>query len=515
MVKGLAQGCGVFALAALVVVSAAPADAGHGSVGAPDHAGRTRLANDCANHTMNRRARHSTSRGGRCSSSTKRSARPSPLALYSSYADTAPPSTSDTSLPPGGFRYWQGPTVSSGDVPVASACGFTGPCYQWPLRVGKRGWRLRVALDTPMRSNTFELDVVDPKTGHVTSVTNTNMFDAEAYILNPPAGVWAVRVMPQDVSYASVRMRAKLEAAPSAMPKGHVALLPELRADPPMEFTFTAPANPANGLYPPDTVNPPLDVLGVHPLSCSADEMAPTEVGGGGAHARCLRFTSGPINAGVGPYEMHWTYAQDIANGQIHGGPLGHGPMYQTIHYADGTTSTRRAGTYEFHVTHGHFHDDGILDMRLFRVNPDDSLTPAGVGTKSGFCPANQLIGVWRSFDNGPPDAGIGSGDIGAGNCQHPVNGVLGLSPGWGDVYRWQRPGMYVEFGNNPDGLYVVRITIDSAHDVLQSRYAYNSSYALVKVTGDNVQEIERGQGLGPWDPHKIVFTGAGPASQN
>jgi hypothetical protein len=74
---------------------------------------------------------------------------------------------------------------------------------------------------------------------------------------------------------------------------------------------------------------------------------------------------------------------------------------------------------------------------------------------------------------------------------------------------------MYVEFGNSPDGLYVVRVTVDPHHDVLQSSYAYSSSYALIKVVGDSITEIERGQGLSPWDPHKIVFTGDGPASQN
>jgi hypothetical protein len=60
-----------------------------------------------------------------------------------------------------------------------------------------------------------------------------------------------------------------------------------------------------------------------------------------------------------------------------------------------------------------------------------------------------------------------------------------------------------------------VRITIDAGHEVLESSYANNSAYALVKVQGDHVQEIERGQGLSPWDPHKIVFTGAGPASRD
>jgi hypothetical protein len=363
-----------------------------------------------------------------------------------------------------------------------------------------------------MRSNTFELDLVDPA-GKVTSVSNNNAFDAEAYVVAPAAGTWTLRVMPQGVSNASFRMRAKLEAAPPQLPKGHVPLLPDLQADPPTEFSFVAPANPANGLYPPDTVNPPLDVLGFHPLSCTADEMAPTFIQGGAA-TKCLRFTSGPINAGIGPYEMHWTYAQDIADGKIQS-PIAHGPMFQTIHYGDGTTTTRPAGTYSFHVVHFHFHDDGVLSMALFAVGPGGSLTQVGVGTKSGFCPANQLLGNWRSFDNQPANGLIGSGDVGTGNCQDPVNGVLGLSPGWGDVYRWQRPGMYVEFGNNPDGLYVVRISIDVGHEVLESSYDNNSAYALVKVIGDRVLELERGQGPSPWDPHKIVFTGSGPASRD
>jgi hypothetical protein len=50
---------------------------------------------------------------------------------------------------------------------------------------------------------------------------------------------------------------------------------------------------------------------------------------------------------------------------------------------------------------------------------------------------------------------------------------------------------------------------------VLQSSRAYSSSYGLVKVVGDSITELERGQGLSPFDKHKIVFTGSGPASQN
>src|SRR5439155_1350982 len=95
---------------------------------------------------------------------------------------------------------------------------------------------------------------------------------------------------------ALVRMRALVESAPDPKPAGSTPLLPNLKAVPPFEFGFVAPANPANAAYPPDTVNPPLSVAGQQPMECTIDEMAPITLGGGGATG-CLRFTSGPINA--------------------------------------------------------------------------------------------------------------------------------------------------------------------------------------------------------------------------
>jgi hypothetical protein len=407
-----------------------------------------------------------------------------------------------------GGVFWDGTTVASGDVPDPSLCGTAGPCFTYHLHLPGPGARLRVAIDIPMRDDTFELDLLDPSGKQVASTQTSNAFDAEAFVTDPAPGDWTVRVMPEGVSDSSFRLRAKLERT-LAKPTGHVALLPDLKAVPPMEFGFVAPANPANGLYPPDTVNPPLDVGGMHPLSCTADEMAPTTIQGGAA-MKCLRFTSGPINVGSGPFEMHFSFTGDLAAQKMT--PIGHGPMTQTIHYADGTTTTRPAGTYSFHWLHGHFHDDHILDYQLFRVD-GERLVPAGAGTKSGFCPANQLFGEWRRFVQAPPDEIIGSGDTGTGNCQNPVDGVLGLSPGWGDIYRWQRPGQYVEFGTNGDGLYVVRCTVDIENQILESDESDNSAYALVKVVGDKVQLLERGQGSSPFDPDRTVFRGSGPAS--
>jgi hypothetical protein len=291
-------------------------------------------------------------------------------------------------------------------------------------------------------------------------------------------------------------------------------MLPNLRAVPPFEFGFVAPANPANAAYPPDTVNPPLSVAGVQPLECTVDEMAPITLGGGGAMG-CLRFTSGPINVGDGPFLKEFKFASDLASGQMQpDGPYLRGESRQIIVNADGKEWTRPAGTYSFHTTHAHFHDDGILTYELFKVD-GTTLTPAGKGTKSGFCPADQLMGQWREFRQDKP-GDFGGGDTATGNCYGAADdGLLSLTRGWGDVYRWQRPGQYVDWGNNIDGLYVVRATVDKSNTTLETNENDNAAYALIRVTGRRVDELERGQGMSPFDPDKIVFTGYGPGSQD
>ena len=90
---------------------------------------------------------------------------------------------------------------------------------------------------------------------------------------------------------------------------------------------------------------------------------------------------------------------------------------------------------------------------------------------------------------------------------------MLGLTPGWGDVYRWQRPGQYVEFAGQGDGTYVVRSTVDKANHILEADEMDNTSYALIRVVGRTIRILERGRGASPWDPKKVVYLGDGPAS--
>lgn len=431
-------------------------------------------------------------------------------AWHAAHGSTAA-STSSGGLHPGDMAFWDGGFVEAGNVRSADLCGVAGPCFEFPLVLQAGGARLRVAIDTPSREDTFKIEVIGPDGAVVASTTNGNQFNAEAFAAEPAVGPYVVRVLPQAVERAAFRMRAKLEEVVPAGPAGRVAMLPNLQVVPPYEFGFAAPVTP-NGSYPPDAANPPASAAGKTLYSCTQDESAPVEAGGAGA-VDCLRLTSGPMNVGAGPFDMRFTFVADLADGTANPAYL-RGPILQAVHYSDGSEELRDAGTYIWHTTHAHFHDENILTYEGFKVTDRVAgrLVRIGAGTKSGFCPADQLFGRWFEFTQAVR-GDFGEGDTPTGNCFDAQNGLLGLTSGWGDVYRWQRPGQYIEFAGQSDGYYVIRSTVDAANAILETDEDDNTSYAYIKVVDRTVHLLERGQGTDPWDPDKLVFSGDGPAS--
>lgn len=427
---------------------------------------------------------------------------PSLVAAFALLATVFAPVTSRAADPPlvgslalGETAFWDGGNVGSSptySAPLVASvngldrCANVGPCSRFRLKVEKPGAILRVGLDTPARDDGFEMIITSPA-GVTTRATNGNQYSIETFISNPAAGIWNITVAPYSADNATFRMRAKLEATPYK-PKADSKrrLLPNLQVTRLWEFNFTAPANPGNGLFPPDDVNPPLDVLGYHPLSCAADEIA--EEGA----VRCLRYSFGLANVGHGNFDVRSISNQTDAYA-----------MTQCIQRSSGAPIAHPAGKGAFHKTHGHAHYLDIIFHKLMKVKSlkSGSMTSAGKGKKLGYSPADQGIPHWNSFTN----AASGTGGS-AGSCVPGSTARLGMSRGWGDAYRYQRPGNYVEFGANGDGYYVVRTTADPLNHVIESDETDNTSYALVRVVGDEVDVIESGVGDSPWDPDKQVF---------
>jgi hypothetical protein len=252
---------------------------------------------------------------------------------------------------------------------------------------------------------------------------------------------------------------------------------------------FAAPINPLNGpFFAFDDANPPIAVAGHGPVSCSPDETADDQV------VRCLRFSFGLSNTGPGDFDIRDAGPAD-ADGNV--------PLIQCVEQPVGTPISRPSGTSAFHPTHLHNHFNDLIMVELHRVTDPQAGTMvlAGDGRKLGYSPADQSIADWFAFNQNPPNT---AGD--AGTCREGASTQFALSRGWGDVYRYQRAGNFVDFGTNLDGLYVIRLVIDPLNLVYEADETDNVGYTYVRVTLDSIEVLEHGRGQSPWDPNKQVL---------
>jgi Lysyl oxidase len=355
--------------------------------------------------------------------------------------------------------FWDGPFIEQ-----ASSGGTceVGSCWTYKLRLTDPGYRLRVGLDHPEVGDAFAVDVFAPSgVRQATLNTGTGLYSVEYMRRDPMQGVWRIQVRADDVTDSSFRMRAKLEAhRPRLGTDGPV--LPNLQVLPPHDASFLTPLTDGS------QGDPPRGIEG--PDSCHPEEREE------GAD-RCLRFSFGLRNTGRGPLQLFFRGSE----------PDDH-PLFQRVQRADGTHVDREAGIARWHETHDHYHHHDAVELQLFRVTDrrKGTLEPSGERHRKGFAHRDELLREWNHFYPSWNRFGFG------------------LSAGWSDIYEWDRPGNYVEFGDNGDGFYVVRMWADPAHGILESNEKDNVGYSYMRVTGKTVEPIEAGRGKSPWDPCKI-----------
>lgn len=389
---------------------------------------------------------------------------------------SAEPSGTVARLGVGDSAFWSEKSPASNEAPLIELPNLDdappepcqqGKCVEYVLDLVERGARLRIGVDTPECGSSMKVQLVDP-TGKERDSTET-CYSVEMFVRDPSKGKWTIRAWPGGDA-APYRMRARLEGPPAA-PGAKRKLLPNLRVDPPSEFTFSTRG--IAGLTSPS------------PESCYKEEVLEDSA------RKCLRFTVGPQNVGTGPLELKFDRLQgtDAA-------------MRQRVYFSDGTSKMRDAGQSEFHKTHQHFHLKGFARFDLHRVMDREkgTLQAVGKGNKAGFCLVDYKIGQWRRFNQEPAYSA-------RSDCM-PVGGQaeLGLSAGWTDLYGYDLPGNYVEFGNNGDGHYVLKVTVDSLGYILESNERDNRGYTYIRIKGGEITILERGHGTGPWDPKKVMI---------
>jgi Lysyl oxidase len=294
--------------------------------------------------------------------------------------------------------------------------------------------------------------------------------------------------------------RSAGSSTPAATGGHAVDMPPDLAADAPWHLTFQQPppmvvVEGGNYTALAGIHNPTMQAAGQPIYQCLPEETAEQD-----AH-RCLRFTSGFASMGPGKFEVYGSSPTPVA-------PNG-GDLYQRVYRGDGSYYDRKAGQFAFHPIHLHYHVLGIARFDFYQVMPDHSLKVAGQVLKEGFCLGNIKLFDWHVFNQDEvtptqyPDCEPVAQPDGTWQFHEYI------TTGWEDSYKWQTSGQYVDFANDPDGYYLLRVTANPDGHLLESdsgHDANNVAYTYMQITGNDIRVIERGRGMSPWDPNKVLL---------
>jgi hypothetical protein len=173
-----------------------------------------------------------------------------------------------------------------------------------------------------------------------------------------------------------------------------------------------------------------------------------------------LRFSTTSWNNGAGALQLE---AGNVDTGS------GKQQVYQRIFSDDGSSILHLAGYFEYHPDHGHFH---FNDYALYTLQPVNA--PGGyqlTGSKTTFC----------VMDTTPIDTRLPGAPSQAvySTCG---SAVQGMSVGWGDTYVSHLPGQDLDFTNNADGIYQLKIEIDPKKLIVESDKSDNTSCVLLSI---------------------------------
>jgi hypothetical protein len=173
-----------------------------------------------------------------------------------------------------------------------------------------------------------------------------------------------------------------------------------------------------------------------------------------------LRFSTTSWNNGVGALQLE---AGDVDTGS------GKQQVYQRIFTSDGGSVLHLAGWFEYHPEHQHFHFD---DYALYTLQPVNA--PGGyqlTGSKTTFC----------VMDTTPINTGLPGAPSQAvySSCGSTIQG---MSVGWGDTYGSHLPGQELDFTDDADGIYALKIEVDPKNLLVESDKTDNTSCLLVSI---------------------------------
>lgn len=116
---------------------------------------------------------------------------------------------------------------------------------------------------------------------------------------------------------------------------------------------------------------------------------------------------------------------------------------------------------FEYHECHDHYHFLGFAQYRLLNMQNEI----AAVGRKVSFC----LEDIYRWNDSAPVESKF--------TCDYQ-----GIQAGWSDIYNSGLEGQWVDITGVPAGEYLLEVTMNPEHFLLESDYTNNSTTIQVTI---------------------------------
>src|SRR5918998_2668272 len=176
---------------------------------------------------------------------------------------------------------------------------------------------------------------------------------------------------------------------------------------------------------------------------------------------KLLRFDSIVVNVGAGPFELRGTNNTGSTMTRVE---------QRVFDDAGGSRYAATPATMVFGGDgHNHWHVRNLQDFELTRLDNGVKVSPPTA--KLGFC----------FFDNVPYGSSTPqtytqpTGACAGGSSAAQT--MMGLSPGWGDLYGANLPDQYIDITGQPAGRYRLTLIADQDKWFLESNNANNFSW--------------------------------------
>src|SRR5215211_1746705 len=199
------------------------------------------------------------------------------------------------------------------------------------------------------------------------------------------------------------------------------------------------------------------------------------------AGQRQLRFDAIIVNVGPGAMELRGRRPNTSTSMTV----------YQRI-FNDAGGYRERTTTAQMYFAgdgHNHWHLKNLESYDLIRL---DNGRKVGTQAKEGFCFSD-------NYPFGSSQAAYYTGSTGNCGSKPDAQGVfMGLSRGWGDIYRTTTVDQFIGITNLKSGRYRLRATADKPNWFSETNNSNNFTWVDIRIRGSKVHVIRYGPAAQP-----------------